>query len=120
MFSFCVLQLFIIIIIFYYFLAFYLIVSSEVSLNETVNDTISENEVKYLNYHLPSNTTGITLQVDVQSGKIILYVSSSTENPNEAYHEFKIITNSVTDIFINASELSNPNAERIFIALQLN
>ena len=54
----------------------------------------------------------------MQSGKIILYASSSTENPNEANHEIKIITDNFTDIFINASELSNPNAERIFIALQ--
>ncbi len=95
-----------------------MIVSSETALNSTINDTISNGEVKYFNYVLPSNTTGITLLIDVQGGKITVYASSTTENPNKANHEISFTTNDLTDIYIDTKDLSNPNTTRIFIALE--
>ena len=96
----------------------YLIVSPETDVNSTINDTIGNGKTKYFNYVLPSNTTGITLQIDVQGGTITVYASSTTENPNKANHEISFTTDNVTDIYIDTKDLRNPNTTRIFIALE--
>ncbi len=96
----------------------YLIVSTGNHVSSTINDTIAHGEVKYFNYVLPSNTNGITLQIDVQGGTITVYASSTTENPNKANHEISFMTDNLTDIYIDTKDLSNPTTTMIFIALE--
>ena len=52
---------------------------------------------------------------------VILYASTVVSTPNEAFHEFKLVTNTYEDVFINRSSLNNSGtADTVFIAVEGN
>ena len=94
----------------------YFIASPDLTIGENITGVLQENKTQYLNYPIPESG-GITLQVNVNQGTIVLYASSVIQTPNEAFHDIKIVTNSYEDVFINPNNLSDPNAGTVFIAL---
>ncbi|XP_019848705.1 PREDICTED: LOW QUALITY PROTEIN: uncharacterized protein LOC105316719 [Amphimedon queenslandica] len=97
------------------------VASPKIELNSTVTDNIGSGQTKYLNYPLPNNTQGITVVLNVTNGSIILYASTVVSTPNEAFHEFKLVTNTYEDVFINRSSLNNSGtADTVFIAVEGN
>ena len=47
-----------------------------------------------------------------------MYASSTTQTPNEANHDVKIVTDSIEDIYIDPKDLRNPESGVVFIALE--
>ena len=94
----------------------YLIASTSFPIGKNITGVLQERETQYLNYPIPESG-GITLQVNVDRGTIVLYASSVIQTPNEAFHDIKVVTNSYEDVFINSNDLSDSNAGTVFIAL---
>ncbi|XP_019862542.1 PREDICTED: collagen alpha-1(XII) chain-like, partial [Amphimedon queenslandica] len=97
------------------------VASPKIELNSTVTDNIGSGQTKYLNYPLPNNTQGITVVLNVTNGSVTLYASTVVSTPNETFHEFKLVTNTYEDVFINRSSLNNSGtADTVFIAVEGN
>ncbi|XP_022080099.1 uncharacterized protein LOC110973524 [Acanthaster planci] len=56
--------------------------------NQTVTGTIDRNEIQ--NFQLPITENGVTLSVNATRGNAVVYVSTTTPNPNEAFHDFRL------------------------------
>lgn len=52
----------------------------------------------YYEFDVPEE--GLTLKIDVIEGFVVVYVSTSISNPNAAYYDYKLVTNTTIDIFI--------------------
>ena len=96
----------------------YFIASPDLTIGENITGVLQERETQYLNYPIPESG-GITLQVNVHQGTIVLYASSVIQTPNEAFHDIKIVTNSYEDVFINQSNLSDPKQVLFLLLLQV-
>ena len=93
--------------------------SPELTPTDEVTDVIETGEVKYVNYPLPADDSGITVKVDVDSGSITIYASTVVETPNEAFHDVQLTTDGYEDAYIDPNELTNPNtADKVYIAIE--
>ena len=89
----------------------YFIASTGITIGEDITSVLQESETQYLNYPIPESG-GITLQVNINQGTIVLYASSVIQTPNEAFHDIKIVTNSY--IYFDPIDLSDPEASTVF------
>ena len=93
--------------------------STDLSVSEVVNDTLASGEIKYVNYPLPSNDSGITVQLEVINGSCTLYASTVVQTPNEALYDVKFTSDGWEDAYIDPDDLSNPNtADKVYIAIE--
>ena len=60
--------------------------------------TLEVGEVAYFVYDLPEE--GFTVKVEVTEGYVVIYVSTQVSNPNEALHDFKLVTNTTASVFV--------------------
>ena len=95
----------------------YFIASPNVTIGKEITSELEESETQYVHYPIPESG-GITLQVNVNQGTIVLYASSVIQTPNEAFHDIKIVTNSY--IYIDPNDLSDPDAGTVFTVYLLN
>ena len=89
----------------------YFIASPDLTIGENITGVLQESEIQYLNYPIPESG-GITLQVNINQGTIVLHVSSVIQTPNEAFHDIKVVTNSY--IYFDPNDLSDPDACTVF------
>ena len=91
--------------------------SPMLDINETVSDTVAQNQEKYFNYPLPSSNAGITINIDVTNGSAILYASTVIEAPNEALHDVKVETDGFEDTYIDPNNLSPSSSSQLYVAV---
>jgi receptor-type tyrosine-protein phosphatase Q len=96
------------------------VASPDLSIDQTVDDTVTGGEVKYVNYPLPNNNNqGITIVLNVSNGSAVLYASTVVSTPNEAIHDVKIQSDNFEDVYIDPQNLTNPNtADTVYIAIE--
>ena len=95
------------------------VASPDLTETDEVVDTIETGEIKYVNYPLPSDNSGITVKLDVSSGSCTVYASTIVQTPNEALHDVKITTNGWEDAYIDPDDLSNADtADKVYIAME--
>lgn len=88
-------------------------------INEIIIDTIAAGEIKYFNYPLPADRSGVTIKLNVTSGYCVLYASSLVQTPNEALYDLRLITRSWADGFIDHNTLANvETATRVYIVIR--
>ena len=97
----------------------YFVVSPDLTPSDEVVGTIETGEVQYVNYPLPSDNSGITVQIDITTGSCIVYASSVVQTPNEAFHDAQFSTDGWEDVYIDPNDLSNSNtADKVYIAIE--
>lgn len=98
---------------------FICIASAELSIDTNITDTIGPGKVKYVNYPLPSDYSGITLQANVSFGQCTVYGSTLVHTPNDALYDIKMTTSKWDDTYFHQEELSNSNtAEKLYLAIE--
>ena len=65
-------------------------------------------EVAYFVYDLPQE--GFTLTVIVIEGYVVMYISTQVSNPDEASHDFKLVTDETVSVFIPPM---SPSSEQV-------
>ena len=55
--------------------------------------------MKYFTFQFPSE--GVTLQIEVLEGSIVLYATDIIQTPNEALYTWKIATSKCKDLFLD-------------------
>lgn len=65
--------------------------------------------VSYFQYQLPEE--GMTLQLNVAAGRVVLYASMRIQNPNSALYDYTLETGSEEDIYISPEDLMIDNSE---------
>ena len=71
-------------------------------------------EVAYFVYDLPQE--GLTLTVVVMEGYVMIYISTQVSNPDEALHDFKLVTNTTVSVYIPPRSLSSERKRRQLVA----
>ena len=73
-----------------------------------------------MNYPIPANVSGITVQLEVTNGSCTLYASTVVQTPNEALYDIMFSTdNGWEDAYIDHDDLSNPDTDdKVYIAIE--
>ena len=72
-----------------------------------------------MNYPLPADDSGITIQLNITNGSCTLYASTVLQTPNEALYDVKFTTDGWEDAYIDPDDLSNPDtADKVYIAIK--
>ena len=99
--------------------SFVLTASPEIAIDEEVTSTVSTGETKYINYKLPPNDEGLTIQLNVNNGSTaVLYASTVVQTPNEAVHDVKVVSDGWEDAYIDPSLLSSNGGNVVYIAVE--
>ena len=85
------------------FLLFY-VAPAIVEVGQIITRTVTRNQTVYLQYIVPAE--GITIDINVNDGSIVIYGSARTTTPNEAFYDFRI-TNSQPFVFISFDSSTN-------------
>ena len=68
--------------------------------------------VSYFQYELPEE--GMTLRLNVEKGRVVLYASSKIPNPNSAFYDFSLETDSSEDVYLSPEDfLAGGGGERL-------
>ena len=67
-----------------------------IPIEQTLESNIDDGEFIFFQFQLPSN--GMTIQLEQLSGSVTLYGSFDAQNPNSAFHSFRI--ESSGDVFV--------------------
>ena len=95
----------------------FFLASPSIDTNDTVSDTIDSGQTKYINYPLDADT-GVTIQLNVNSGIVMLYVSTSITTPNEAIYDAIIETDGYGDIYLGPTNFCNTDSQNtVYIAV---
>lgn len=79
--------------------------------------SIQNNELVYFELEFPSD--GITFTLTVAVGYITCYASDIVQNPNgEQGYEWKVETNSSTEVFIDPDSLDREPGTYVYISLE--
>ena len=70
-----------------------------IAVEATIEGFLGGGEVSFFQYQLP--TQGMTVHLDVQEGSVVLYASSTIQNPNEALYDYRLETDSSADVFLD-------------------
>ena len=72
--------------------------------------TLEVGELAYFVYDLPEE--GLTVKIEVAEGYVVIYVSTQVSNPNEALHDFKLVTNTTASVFVPPPSSSTDRERR--------
>ena len=87
-------------------------VASAIALvGQDFNGTLDEGEIAYFEYGLPEE--GLTVKVEAIQGIITIYVSTIISNPNEALHDFKLVTSTTVCVFVPPKTPPNERKRRV-------
>ena len=78
-------------------LCYYDIAPAVSDVGEAVTSSLTQGEVTFLQMTLPED--GLTISIDVDEGSVVMYGSDKIQQPNEAFHDFKL-TNYRPEIYL--------------------
>ena len=81
-------------------------VPAVIPIEQPIESMLDGSELIFFQFQLPSN--GMTIQVQTEQGRVTLYGSFDIQNPNSAFHSFKI--ESSGSVFV-APEDAQPSSE---------
>ena len=99
-----------------YFLCSSPIVAAEIEINETVSNTIEEDEVSYI--ELPFSDDGVTITVNVTNGSVVVYASDQITTPNEAFHDWMIETDGYSDVYLDPDDVNRTVGDTVYVAIE--
>ncbi len=68
-------------------------------IEDTIEGTLDGGEVSFFQYLLP--TSGMTLRLRTQQGRVVLYADDTIQNPNAAFYDYKLETGGSDDVYID-------------------
>ena len=93
--------------------------SPEIAIDEEVTSTVSIGKIKYINYELPPDEQGLTIQLNVSNGgTAVLYTSTLVRTPNEALYDVKVVSDGWGDAYIDPSQLSPTGGSTVYVAVE--
>ena len=69
-----------------YVLHFLHVVPTPIDILEEIEGILSLGDLSFFQYQLP--TSGMTLRLEGDSGRVVMYASSRIRNPNSAFHDY--------------------------------
>ena len=85
-------------------------VTTPVSLEDTNRGSLDQGEQVRWQFDVPEEGTAFNLQVE--QGRIVMYASTQTPSPSEAFYEWKAETSSSTRVFINPTSRNAGRTKR--------
>ena len=76
---------------------------------QQITGLLTQGEVTFLQMSLPDD--GLTITIDVNEGSVVMYGSDKIQQPNEAFHDFKL-TNEKPEIYLT-EEIFGKNTSTI-------
>ena len=71
--------------------------------------TLDGGELSFFQFQLPAE--GMTIQLQVQQGRTVLYASSRIRNPSAALYDVRLETDSTADVYLDPSDFETPNEQ---------
>lgn len=106
---------------FHWFFFCHLSASQSLSTDDFIETSVKKNETKFIAYPLPTTDSGgLTFRVNStdRNCSVIIYGSTFITTPNAAFHDFSLSTSTYEDIFIDRSNLFNPEtATRMYLSI---
>ena len=85
-------------------------VTTPVSLEDTNRGSLDQGEQVRWQFDIPKEGTAFNLQVN--QGRIVMYASTQTSSPSEAFYEWKAETSSSTRVFIKPTSRNTERTKR--------
>lgn len=82
-----------------------------IPIEQPVESMLDSGEFIYLQYPLPSN--GMTIQLQIEQGRVTLYGSIDIQNPNLAFHSFRIESSGRVFVAPEDAQPSSDNQRRL-------
>ena len=84
-------------------------------ISSLITRTLGFRSIQY--YNLPYPPNGLTLTLNVISGRVICYASISVRNPSESNYDWKVDTSGREELYLDPAVLTQVGRPRVFIAL---
>lgn len=93
------------------------IVPGTIDIGETITGHSHQGERMFFQLALPSD--GLTIQLSVQEGHVVSYVSDRLTNPTQSQgYDWRVETDNYTDLFIDPTLLERDSGEYVYIAIE--
>ena len=82
-----------------------------------LSSSVGSGELQYYQYPFPSN--GLTVTLNVGTGRVYCYVSVTIQNPNEAQgYDWKVEATGYTDVFIDPLLVGGSAGEYVYVGIE--
>ena len=71
--------------------------------------TLDGGELSFFQFQLPAE--GMTIQLQVQQGRTVLYASNRIRNPSAALYDVRLETDSTADVYLDPSDFETPDEQ---------
>ena len=88
----------------------------EKSIGDTISDVINQGQFKY--YSIPFLNGGVTIRVEVFSGRVWCYASDTERNPDSSSYIWRLFISEYDDSYIDPSSLERPAGTVLYIAIE--
>ncbi len=85
-------------------------VPAPVEVAQTIEGTLDGGEFSFFQFLLP--TMGMTLRLQTQRGRVVVYADDSIQNPNAAFYDYKLETGSNSEVYIDPGALGIDHGTR--------
>ena len=80
-------------------------VPAPVEIGETIESLLDEGELSFFQFSLPAQ--GMTFQLQVQQGRVVMYASSQIRNPSAALYDVRLETDSTASVYLDPSDFED-------------
>lgn len=91
-----------------------LTVPAPVEIGQTIESLLDEGELSFFQFQLPM--VGMTVQLQVQQGRVVMYASSKIRNPSAALYDVRLETDSTASVYLDPSDFEdnapNPSSRK--------
>ena len=82
-----------------------LTVPAPVEIGQTIESLLDEGELSFFRFSLPMD--GMTIQLQVQQGRVVMYASSRIRNPSAALFDVRLETDSTASVYLDPSDFED-------------
>ena len=82
-----------------------LTVPAPVEIGQTIESLLDEGELSFFQFSLPAQ--GMTFQLQVQQGRVVMYASSQIRNPSSALYDVRLETDSTASVYLDPSDFED-------------
>ena len=79
-----------------------LTVPAPVEIGQTIESLLDEGELSFFQFSLPAQ--GMTFQLQVQKGRVVMYASNKIRNPSAALYDVRLETHSIASAYLSPSD----------------
>ena len=77
-------------------------VPAPVEIGQTIESLLDEGELSFFQFSLPAQ--GMTFQLQVQQGRVVMYASNKIRNPSAALYDVRLETYSTASVYLDPSD----------------